>query len=271
MKFFRKTACLLLAVIICLSFVSCNSENNVYLTNDYYTKDGELTISPYFAYYNNGKVVAELEEIDPEMADEGPLDDGSFNIYFMVCNNSPYDRKITEITVDFIRNKDNYDIVEGTEFSMDDETYIASGEKLIIPCVFEADFVNLEAKLKGLSAKATIAYEGCVVNGAEPEKVADSLTSSVKELTFTDADGIEGSFTIQNNFNTDKTIGTVSFMIYTNSGAKITKEPVTMNVDTTLGAGEQITLKYAVLPGNVADSIKETKLFDSVEIKLTEE
>lgn len=273
MNLLKKSLCVIFAVLMCVTAVSCNkASGNVYSnTEDYYTKDGELTISPYFAYYNDGKEVKELEKIDPEIAEEGVLDDGAFNIYFAVCNLSSYDRKINEIKVNYIRNADNYDIVEACEFTLDNDVYIASGQTKIIPCVFEADFVKMEAKLKDLSSEVSIVYEGCVVEGAEPETIANSLTASVKELKFTSADGIEGSFSIKNNFSAEKNIGKISFMLYTDEGKKITKKPVEMDIDSSIESGEQMTLKFAVLPDNVSDEIKEIKLFNSVEIKITEE
>lgn len=271
MNFFKKAGALIISAVICAVSVSCASSSNVYNPRDFYTKAGELTISPYFAYYNNGKQVEGLDEIDPEMAEEGPLDDGAFNIYFALSNNSPYDRKITEIMVDFIKNKENYDIVEASEFSMDDETYIGSGQTLIIPCVFEKDFVKLEAKLQSLSAKASVSYEGCVIDGNDPDTIDNSLTASVKELKFTSTDGIEGSFSIKNNFKEKKNIKKISFMLYTDENAAITKDKVEMNINSEIEAGEQITLRFAVLPGNVSDDIKESKLFNSVKIIISEE
>lgn len=272
MKFLKKSFCVVFSVLLCFCSVSCKSSSNVYSnTENYYTKSGELTISPYFAYFNDGKEVKELEEIDPEIAKEGVSDDGAFNIYFALCNNSPYDRKINEIKVNYIKNADNYDIVDACEFTMDNEVYLASGQTKIVPCVFEKDFVKLVAKLDDLSVKASVVYEGCVVNGADPETKADTLTSSVKELKFTSSDGIEGSFSIKNNFLKAKNIGEISFMIYADGDKKITKQPVKMQVDSTVESGEMITLKFAVLPANVNDEIKENKLFDSVEIKITEE
>ncbi|MEE1002854.1 MAG: hypothetical protein U0L17_03845 [Acutalibacteraceae bacterium] len=272
MKFLKKSFCAVFSVLLCFCVVSCKSSNNFYTnTDNYYTEDGELTISPYFAYYNDGKEVKELEEIDPEMAEEGVSDDGAFNIYFALCNNSPYDRKINEIKVDYIKNADDYDIVESSEFTLDNEVYLSSGETKIVPCVFEKDFVKLVAKLDDLSVKASVVYEGCVVNGAEPETKANTLTASVKELKFTSSDGIEGSFIIKNNFSKEKNVGQIAFMLYTDGGEKITKNPVKMQVDSTVEPSETITLKFAVLPANVSDDIKENKLFDSVEIKISEE
>lgn len=272
MKYFKKTLCIIFAVFMCFCVVSCKNSKNIYSnTENYYTKDGELTISPYFAYYNDGKKVEELEEIDPEIAKEGVSDDGAFNIYFALCNNSPYDRKINEIKVKYIKNADNYDIVEPCEFTMDNEVYLPSGETKIIPCSFEKDFVKLVAKLDDLSAQASVVYEGCVVNGAEPETKVNTLTASVKELKFTSSNGIEGSFTIKNSFSKEKNIGKIAFELYTDEGEKITKKAVEMQVDSSVRANENITLKFAVLPSNVNDNIKENKLFNSAEIKISEE
>lgn len=271
MKFFKKAIACIFAVLMSFSVVSCEGKSNVYNNLDgYYTEEGEFTLSPCFAYYNDGKQVPGLFELDPEMAKE-VLDDGAFNVYFVASNLSPFDRKITQIKIDYIKNADGYDIVQASVFDMDNEVYIASGESKIIPCVFEKEFVNLIAKLNDISAKATIVYEGCVVNGAKPEEKANSLTASVKELKFTSANGIEGKFSIKNNFAVSKKINKISFMIYTDKGVKITKQPIKMDVDSTIEAGEMMTLRYAVLPSNVNEKITNTKLFDSVKIEFTEE
>ena len=60
-------------------------------------------------------------------------------------------------------------------------------------------------------------------------------------------------------------------MIYTDDGKTVTKSPVKMDVDTTIASGESIVLKYAVIPDNVAEKIKEEKLFNKLKIKVTEE
>ena len=55
MNFFKKAGALIISAVICAVSVSCASSSNVYNPRDFYTKAGELTISPYFAYYNNGQ------------------------------------------------------------------------------------------------------------------------------------------------------------------------------------------------------------------------
>ncbi len=268
MKLFKKSLSVLLCVLFSLTLISCDTSKNVFLDEDYFTKDGELTISPYFAYYNDGKLVKELENIDPEIYKEGALDDGAFSIYFAVCNNTDFDRKINEIRIGFIQTDDGYDIVEPSEFSLDSETYIAAGQTLIIPCVFDAQYVKLEAKLDKIVAQASVVYEGCVLSAKQKNLKNNELNYYIDELVFTSSDGIEGSFTIDNQCDEDKTLKDISFMLYTNKGEKITKQPITMNVDATIEAMSVLTLNYAVLPDNVSDDIKKTKLFDTVEIKI---
>lgn len=271
MRYIKTALCVLVAVILSVFVSSCNTSSNVYDNENYYTKGGELTASPRFAYYNDGTEVAGLEELDKEIYDEGPVDDGSFTIYFAVNNSTPYDRKINSLNIKYIRTKDGYDIVEPSEFSMDSDVYIASGESRIIPCVFEKDFVLMQAKLKNLSSSVSISYEGCVVNGDEPQKQESGFSYSVKEMKFTSTNGIEGSFYIKNNNQRTEKIGKISFMLYTNEGKKITNKPVEMVVDTEIESGDILTLKYAVLPNNVSEDIVNNKVFDAIEIKVTEE
>lgn len=267
----KKIICLLVIILNCFFITSCSNSSNVYDNTDYFTEEGKLTVSVRLAFYNNGKEIPGLAELDPELEIEGVKDDGGLSVYFAACNNSKYDRKLTDIAVNYIRNKDNYDIVEPCEFSFDNEVYIASGQTIFIPCVFEKDFVKLEARLDGIVSETALTYEGCVINGDEPEEKANSITYSIKEAKFTSSDGIEGSFAIKNNFKTDKKINQISFMIYTDEGKTVTKSPVKMDVDATIASGESIVLKYAVIPDNVAEKIKENKLFNSLKIKVTEE
>lgn len=268
MKFIKKSLSLLLIVVLCCSFVSCNSNQNFFLDEDYLTKEDELTISPYFAYYNNGKLPEKLKEIDPEIYKEGAVDDGAFNIYFAVCNNSEFDRKITEIKVKYIKTDDGYEIVEPCEFTLDNETYIESGQTLIIPCSFEKEFVKLEAKLDNIIAKTSVAYESCVLSAKNVPENTNDVLYYVEELKFTSSNGIEGKFTIDNQTNKVKKFKNISFMLYTDKGEKITKTPVKMDIGCTVDSSSILTLNFAILPDNVSDGIKETKLFDKVQIKV---
>lgn len=270
MKRIKQLVCVMFAVLISLSITACGS-NNVYNNENYLTKAGALTASPRFAYYNDGKEVPELEEIDKEIYDEGVVNDGSFTIYFAVSNKSEFDRKITSINVQKLTNKSGYEIVKPSEFTMDSDVYIAAGQTMIIPCIFDKEFVLMNVKLDSLASKVSVKYEGCVLKGAEPEKLSSGFSYSVSSLKFTSTNGVEGSFFIRNNDNTTKKLGKISFELQTNDGKKITKAPVEMNVDTEIEAGDVITLKYAVLPGNVSSKVTKTKIFDSVEIKVTEE
>ena len=154
---------------------------------------------------------------------------------------------------------------------MDSDVYIASGETMLIPCIFEKDFVLMNARLKDLVCETTVSYEGCVVSGKEPLENANGFAYSVAELKFTSTNGIEGSFYIKNNDKFDAALGKISFELYTNDGKKITNSPVEMDVNQTIEEGGVVKLKYAVLPDNVSKEIAESKLFDSVEIKVTEE
>ena len=202
MKIFKKSLMILLCVMLSVCFISCESNNNVFLDENYYTKDGELTISPYFAFYNDGKQVKELENIDPELYKAGAQDDGAFNIYFAVCNNKKFDRKINEIRIGFIQTDDGYDIVDPTEFTLDSETYIAAGQTRIIPCVFDMEFVKLEAKLDNIIAQASVVYEGCMLSAKTGPYTPDGVSCYVDEFLFTSTDGIEGKFTITTCPNT---------------------------------------------------------------------
>lgn len=271
MKHLRVLFCIIISAVILLSTTACKGSSNVYDNKNYFTKGGALTASPRFAYYNDGKEVSELEEIDKEIFDEGVKDDGSFTIYFAVSNNTDFDRKITSLKVKKIQTKDGKDIVEPSEFSMDSDVYIASGETMLIPCIFEKDFVLMNARLKDLVCETTVSYEGCVVSGKEPLENANGFAYSVAELKFTSTNGIEGSFYIKNNDKFDAALGKISFELYTNDGKKITNSPVEMDVNQTIEEGGVVKLKYAVLPDNVSKEIAESKLFDSVEIKVTEE
>ena len=199
MKFIKNTLILLLIVVLCGGFTSCNSNQNYFFDENYLTEENALTASPYFAYYNNGKLPEKLKEIDPEIYKEGALDDGAFNIYFAVCNNSYWDRKLTEIKVKFITTDDGYEIVEPCEFTLDSETYIAAGQTLIIPCSFEKEFVKLEAKLDNILAQTSLAYEGCVLSKKVGYDKKGAVNTYIHELKFTSSNGIEGKFTIFNS------------------------------------------------------------------------
>ena len=268
MKFIKNTLILLLIVVLCSSFTSCNSNQNYFFDENYLTQENALTASPYFAYYNNGKLPQKLKEIDPEIYKEGALDDGAFNIYFAVCNNSEFDRKITEIKVKFITTDDGYEIVEPCEFTLDSETYIAAGQTLIIPCSFEKEFVKLEAKLDNILAQTSLSYEGCVLSAKNVPENTNDVLYYVEELKFTSSNGIEGKFTIDNQTNKVKKFKNISFMLYTDKGEKITKTLVKMDMSCTVDSSSILTLNFAILPDNVSDDIKETKLFDKVEIKV---
>lgn len=273
MKIMKKSFIILLCVLLSIVFVSCEANNNVFLDENYYTKDGELTISPYFAYYNNGKTVKELEDIDPEIYKEGVSEDGSLNIYFAVCNNTSFDRKINEIRVGFIQTADEYDIVEPSEFTLDNETYIAAGQSLIIPCVFEKEFVKLEAKLDEIIAQASVVYEGCVLSAKNTSDYKKGkMNYFVDELKFTQANGIEGSFSIVNESDKDEYFGTVEINFYADSkDKKINKIPLVMEINSTVKSTEKITLNYAILADNVNEEIIETKLFDIALIEIIKE
>ncbi|MBQ4155588.1 MAG: hypothetical protein IJD90_02145 [Clostridia bacterium] len=246
MKFIKNSLILLLIVVLCGGFTSCNSNQNFFLDEDYLTKEDELTISPYFAYYNNGKLPEKLKEIDPEIYKEGALDDGAFNIYFAVCNNSDWDRKLTEIKVKFITTKDGYEIVEPCEFTLDNETYIAAGQTLIIPCSFEKEFVKLEAKLDNILAKTSLSYEGCVLSEKGAYWSPDAMDIFVNEFKFTDTNAVEGKFTIFNGTGAADYFGTVKINLFTDKGEKVNKEPLIMEIDSTIKGGEELTLRYAI-------------------------
>ena len=271
MKPLKKSVLILLCVLLSTVFVSCDSSNNVFLDEAYYTKADQLTISPYFAYYNNGKTVKELEKIDPEIYKEGVLDDGSFNIYFAVSNNTAFDRKINEIRIAFIQTEEGYDIVQPTEFSLDNDTYIQAGETRIIPCVFEKEFVELEAKLDKLVAQASVVYEGCVLSAKTHNYRKGFVNYFVDELKFTSSNGVEGSFSIVNETNKDKHFGNVEINLTTNDGVKINKIPLVMDINSTVKSGEKLTLNYAILPDNVNEDFIDTKLFDLVDIEIVKE
>ena len=279
----KKFLCIVLSLCILATLSSCGKSNNVFYDEDYSAQENELTVSPYFAYYNNGKEVELLKEIDPEIAKEGVKEDGAFNIYFAVCNNSSFDRKITEISVDFIRVspvENDYDadkaaqygdIVVPSIFDMDEETYIASGQTLIIPCTFEKDFVLLEAKLDELYTKATVSYEGCVLQAKTHNYQKHRVNYFVDELKFTSTNGIEGVFSIVNESEKDEYFGTVKINFYTSKGEKINKQPLTMEINSTVKSTEKLTLRYAIFPDNVEEKIAENKLFDLVDIEIIKE
>ena len=270
MKFVKSLVLVLLALSLCVCFVSCNSSKNFFYDENYLTKEGAITASPYFAYYNDGKLPEKLEEIDPEIYAEGPLDDGAFNIYFAVSNNTKFDKKITEIKVNYIRNLNDYEMVEPCEFTLDNETYIAAGQTLIIPCTFEKEFVLVEAKLEDIYAQTSVVYEGCMLSAKETDYKKGAVNFYVDELTFTSSSGIEGKFTIFNSTTTDKYFGNVKINLFNDKDQKINAQPLSMNIDSTVKVGEKLTLRYAVMPDNVTEKANE-RLFDYVYIEVTED
>ncbi len=271
MKLIKNTLIFLLIVVLCGGFTSCNSNKNFFFDENYLTEENALTVSPYFAYYNNGKLPQKLEEIDPEIYKEGALDDGAFNIYFAVSNNSLFDRKLTEIKVKFITTDDGHEIVEPCEFTLDNETYIAAGQTLIIPCTFEEEFVKLEAKLDNIIAQTSLAYESCVLSAKYAADYKKRMMNYfVDELKFTPTNGIEGSFSIINESKNDEYFGTVKINLFTDKGEKINKEPLTMTIDSTVKKTESLTLRYAILPDNITEEANK-RLFNYALIEITKE
>lgn len=263
---FKKIICVLTAVLMSVVTVSCNGSTNVYDNEDFYTEDGRITVSARFAYYNNGKKIEELKDFDSERYKEAPTDDGSFTIYFAVSNNTDYDKKITDINVEYIKNSKEYNIVEPADFSMDEDFYLVAGETQFIECNFEKAFVKMVATLDTLTTKASISYEGCVVNGAEPEDNG-GISYSVKEAKFTSTNGLNGSFCIKNFSKNAVDIGELSFMLYTDKGIAVTKNPIKMTLDLTLNPSESSTYNFGVLADNINDDIKESKLFNTIVLK----
>lgn len=260
---------MLFAVCICFSCVSCNS-GNVYNNPDYYWEEGKLIAAPRFAYYNNGDEVKGLKELDAQMAAEGVKNDGSFVIYFAVTNKTGFDKKITSISINSIVDSSGNTVVKPDEVEINDDVYLANGQTINIPCSFSKDRVEREIRLSDGEFNTTtdVIAESCVVNGPEPAKADSGLTGSVAKAVFTEADGIEGIIKIRNNNKTDINLNTISFTLLTDKGVKVTNEPVSMNVDTTLGADEVISLDYAVIPKNVNEKVTENKDFNTINIKL---
>lgn len=263
---FKRIICIFTAVLMSLFTVSCNGSSNIYNNENYYTEDGRITVSARFAYYNNGKKIEELKDFDSERYKESPVNDGSFTVYFAVSNQTDYDKKITDINVEYIRNSKNYDIVEPADFSMDEDFYLKSGETQFIECNFEKDFVKMVATLDTLTTKSSVSYEGCVVNGADPEDNG-GISYSVKEAKFTSTNGLNGSFCIKNFSEKTVSLGSISFMLYTDKGIAVTKKPVKMNLDLKLNPSESSTYKFGVTADNINKDIKENKLFNTIVIK----
>ena len=264
----KKLICFIMSVLFALYFVSCDTTaSNYYDNEDFYTKQGEITVSARFAYYNNGQKYEALKNIDKEKYKEKTTDDGSFTIYFAVSNLSKYDKKITEIGVEYIRNSKNHDIVKETTFDLDSDFYVAAGETRLAECNFEKSFVKMTATLDELKTKTTVSYEGCVINGKEPENNG-GIGYSVKEAKFTVSSGLEGSFYIKNFTKTNQKIGKIRFMLYTDKNIPITKKAIEISVDDTIGAGKVKAYNYGVLQNNIDSDIKNDKLFNSIIMKV---
>lgn len=263
---FKKIFCVLTAVLFSTVLVSCNGSSNVYDNENYYTEDGKITVSARLAYYNNGKKIEELKDFDNERYKEAAVNDGSFSVYFAVSNKTEYDKKITDINVEYVRNSKNYDIVAPADFSMDEDFYLAAGETQFIECNFEKDFVKMTATLDKLTTKTSISYEGCVINGADPEDNG-GISYSVKEAKFTSTNGLNGAFCIKNFSDKPIKIDSVAFSLYTDGGEKITKKKVSMTLDLTLNPDENSTYNFGITADNINNDVKDDKLFNTIIMK----
>lgn len=264
----KKLVCLVLSICFLICLASCEkSGSNYYDNEDFYTKQGEITVSARFAYYNNGSKYEALKKIDEQRYNEKPVNDGSFTVYFAITNLTKYDKKITSIGVDYIVNLNDYDIVKKSTFDLDSSFYVASGETRLAECNFEKSFVKTTATLDELKTKTSVSYEGCVVNGKEPENNGN-IGYSISSAKFTASSGLEGEFYIKNFTKKAQKIGKISFMLYTNKNMPITKKPIKISVDDTIEAGKVKAYSYGILQNNIEDDIKNNRLFDSIIMKV---
>ncbi len=255
--------CLLLCATVLFTAVGCDTKQK----DPAYNKAGEVNIYPYFAYYCDGSKVEGLEDIDPEKTDETVANDGSLVVYFEISNNTKFDKKITQIDVEYIQDGYGVNLVEGNVFYMTSDIYLGAGEKRIIECEYEKELVLEIVQIDELYSKATVSYEGCVIDGKDPEKTDKDYSLAIESLKFTKTNGVEGSIKVRNNTDFDKRLSGISFSLKTNTDIVITNEPIVIELDNfVVKLGETQELKFAVLPNNTTEKIKSDKIFDTIEI-----
>ena len=125
----------------------------------------------------------------------------------------------------------------------------------------------MNATLDELKTKTSVSYEGCVVNGKEPENNG-KIAYSIKEAKFTVSSGLEGKFYIKNFTKKSQKIGKIKFMLYTDKNMPITKKAIEIAVDDTIKSGKTKTLSYGILQNNIEDDIKTKRLFDNIIMKV---
>ena len=262
-KTIKSIFCILFCVSILFTAVGCDTEQK----DPAYNKAGEVNIYPYFAYYCDGSTVEGLEDIDPEKENDPVSDDGSFVVYFEVSNNTEFDKKITRIDVEYIQDGYGVNLVEANVFHMIDDIYIGAGEKRIVECEYEKELVLEIVKIDELYSKATVSYEGCIIDGKDPEKSDEDYTLAIESLKFTKTNGIEGSLKIRNNTKFEKMISGIKFSLKTNTSVMLTNDPIEIELyDLTIESGGVETVNFAVLPKDTTQKIKSDKIFDTIEI-----
>ncbi|MBQ2677017.1 MAG: hypothetical protein IJF54_06440 [Clostridia bacterium] len=233
-----------LAAVMVISMSSCNNVATKQFNCDLLWEKGKISARPTNAYYD---------------------EEGQFIVVVGVTNSTNHAKVVHTLEVVSIKDIKGRDIIEGSEFVLDEPVVLEQGKATYIQCDFEKEKVLFSSDLKQLSSEITVKFYGCVKNGPQPaESDTEGYTMTIPEAVFSDSGAIEGKIAIRNNYKTDKTPSNISFSIKTNSGEVITKENVQISNSVTIKAGGTLTIAFTLVPNNIKDSFAESRAFDTL-------